>query len=239
MPVPFSQVTAVFPAPWIIKSGLLSTEPHHFWMTFLTPFMEVIQWLCTACFYETGSFIHFSWDPLGWELGIFFAMGILVFLSYLTLVLHALCSSTEDEPRVQLPRYNCPQPSCDLPPRERTFNRNYYPLAWKLGPDWEDSSTKIRASSSSNASELQHEDREARSHVTGVNWECWEGSSLFHKEFSYGSFFSLNSLCLCDGGHVNLGTKVSDHSFAHTGCANLGELVHISYPHFWSSDCCR
>lgn len=65
LPVPFRQVIRIFLPSWIIGSSLPSSKPRHFWMASLTVLTEAIQWLRTACFFETGSIIHFSKLPWG------------------------------------------------------------------------------------------------------------------------------------------------------------------------------
>lgn len=131
LPMPFSQVVAVFP-PWIITSGLLSTKHYHFWVAFLTLFMEVIQWLCIACFCETGSVTHFAAIPWGerWLPSLLSAFSFssqswLLFYLQLSYRCYLQPSRRQTERRVSLHRYGCPpHPPVTPTPRERAFNRN-------------------------------------------------------------------------------------------------------------------
>lgn len=128
-------VITIFLPPWIIMSGLASTKPHHFWMAFLTLFTEVIQWLCTACFFETGSIIHFSEIPWGenWVSSLLLAFW---FFSERFLFLHLLSKTQQ---KMCWGKYCCRNiiASLLLPVvfhQEKNFwETPNYPLAWKVG----------------------------------------------------------------------------------------------------------
>ena len=135
LPVSFSQDITIFPPPWIIKNGLLSPKPCHFWVACLTPLMELIPWLCTACFCETRSIRHFTEIPWG-EKWIPSLLSAFWFCHHSWLLFSLFKPSTAwqkmDWRESPVAWVELPPPSCDLPPRKEPLIKTPA-LDWNVG----------------------------------------------------------------------------------------------------------